>query len=96
MTLLNTRIRRASSKIAYGVMIEAQKPSASLVDRVIAITNARMLRLAYRRVPKFEPMVQCVVHALKGLARHSACLALQAVLSAHVAFAPSARLRQSF
>ena len=47
-------------------------------------------------------MAQCVVHALKGLTCHAchssklACLALQAVLSAHVAFVPRARLRQSY
>jgi hypothetical protein len=55
----------------------------------------------------FHPMAQCGVHALKGLACRArvtpasspashCCLALQAVLSAHVAFAPRARLRQAF
>ena len=57
----------------------------------------------------FGPTAQCAVHALKGLACRAhvmnpgqlACLALQAVLSAHVAFAhvafaPRVRLRQSF
>ena len=47
----------------------------------------------------FGPTAQCAVHALKGLACHARVTpasALQAVLSAHVAFAPRAQLRQSF
>jgi hypothetical protein len=59
--------------------------------------------LWYRRVTKFSPYgsVCCTCAQRPGLPRacHSgklACLALQAVLSAHVAFAPRARLRQFF
>ena len=47
----------------------------------------------------FHPMAQCVVHALKGLAcraRVTPASSPASVLSAHVACAPCARLRQSF
>ncbi len=49
----------------------------------------------------FGPLTQCVVHALKGLGCRAPVLlahaevALQAVLNAHVAFAPRAQLRQA-
>jgi hypothetical protein len=57
----------------------------------------------YRWVPKFGPMAQCVVHALKGLACRarvtpasspaSHCKQCPALMSP---FSPRARLRQSF
>ncbi len=69
----------------------------------LELTSSANITPSYRRVPKCSPYgsVCCACAQRPGLPRacHSgelACLALQAVLSAHVACAPRARLRQAF
>ncbi len=88
-------LRRLHSTLAAVPVLFAHAVVTAAKNRTSATPNTT----GYLSV---NPMAQCVVHALKGLACRarvtpaSSPTALQAELSAHVAFAPRARLRQAF
>ncbi len=72
--------------------VQTRRPGAAARVSLQLSQKSNIGAVGYR---SFHPMAQCVVHALEGLACR-ARVTLQAVLSAHVAFAPRARLHQSF
>ncbi len=72
----------------------------SQFDSMFSCVQALLATAGYLR---FHPMAQCVVHALKACrarvtqaSSHCRASRAQPELSAHIAFAPRARLRQAF